>query len=31
MSFAQAVGLSTPPVEMTVERGRLRLFAQSIG
>lgn len=31
MSFAHAVGLATPPVEMTVERGRLRLFAQSTG
>ncbi|GAA0612023.1 hypothetical protein GCM10009547_12570 [Sporichthya brevicatena] len=31
MSFAHAVGASTPPIAMTIERGRLRLFAHSIG
>ena len=31
MSFRHAIGTSTPAVEMTVERGRLRLFAQAIG
>ena len=31
MSFAHAVGRTTPPVETVIERGRLRLFAQSVG
>lgn len=31
MSFAHAVGRQTSPVESVIERGRLRLFARSIG
>jgi hypothetical protein len=30
MSLVRAIGLNTRPVEMVVERSRLRLFAQAI-
>ena len=31
MSLLDAIGTSTPPVTMTVERGRLQLFAKATG